>query len=133
MDLDEKRTLALMSLLAGNTRAEAAEIAGVTETSIYNWLAEPGFAIALKKAREAVFADALDGLKAASLIALETLCQIAKNSSASPSARVAASTAILSNCFRAVETIEIQSRLEKLQLQVASLELQKDKEKDFIC
>lgn len=120
-DLSEKQSLAVITLVSGKTRLETAEICGVDESTVFRWLQDAKFEKALKEAQTGVYKDSINELKAASLVAVRTLVEVAQNAEATASARVSASTAILSNCFRAVELVEIQNRLEALQRQLELL------------
>lgn len=115
MEISNRQKIAITALVAGKTRAEAAEIAEVVESTLYGWLNNESFRQLLKDTQARVFDDAANELKAASLIAVRTLVEVAQDKEATASARVAASTAILGNCFKAVEQSEFRERLERLE------------------
>jgi hypothetical protein len=119
--LTEKQLLAVINLVAGKTRLETAEICGVDESTIFRWYGEPKFANWLNDTRRIVYQNALESLKDSAEDAIRNLRLICNDSDASASARVSAASAILSNCFKAIEQTEIQNRLEALQRQLEIL------------
>ena len=120
-NLSESQLLALAILVAGGTRAEAATAADVAESTIYRWLDDAAFSHCLRDAQTRAYSDSINTIKSASLLAVQTLCAVAADKGVSASARVSAASAILSNCFKAVEQTEIQTRLEALQRQLELL------------
>jgi hypothetical protein len=121
-NLSDSQLLAITILVSGGTRGQAAVAADVAESTIYRWLTEDNFLQQLRETQARVFNDSVNELKAACAVAVNTLCHVANDSTVSASARVSAASAILSNCFKAVEQTEIQNRLEDLQRQLQLLE-----------
>ena len=84
------------ALAQGSTITAAAELAGVSRRTVYNWLADqPDFSTAVEQARRD-FCDSLrDNLKNLSALALDALRDVLTNPKASAGARVRAALAVL--------------------------------------
>lgn len=119
--LSDAQKMALTILVCGGTRLQAAEAAEVSESTIYRWLSEENFSQCLREAQTHAFNDSVNELKAACSVAVKTLRHVCNDSEATASARVSAASAILTQCFRGVELIEVQNRLESLQEQLQLL------------
>lgn len=112
-EINQKQEIALAALASGNTRAEAAALANVTEATIYNWLNEESFADRLKQTQRRMFENAVSELQAASLDAISALRR--NLTCGEPRAENAAATAILNNCYRLTEQVALLERLETLE------------------
>jgi len=108
-----KRAIVLEALVAGESQDAAAQLAGVSRRSVVRWLAEPGFADELTRARVAAFAEALSALKGGACLAVQTLLDGLK--SRSPAERRQAATRILEFSFRGVELQDFEQRLAVLE------------------
>lgn len=121
-EITEKQEIAIVALVAGKTRAEVGRLAGVTETTVYKWLSEPKFAKQLNEARRTVYQDSLESLKDAAGDAVQTLRLVCNDSDASASARVSASVAILTQCYRLIELSEVNQIIENLRIEIEILQ-----------
>src|SRR5262245_8742563 len=117
--LSAKQQRAIEALLTEPTTRAAAQAAGVGETTIFRWLAEPAFSTAYRAARSRLLESTLTELQAASTEAVETLREVMNSPLAMPAARVSAARAVLEFSLRAREEIEIEERLRALESAVA--------------
>ncbi len=117
-EITEKQQNAIVALVAGKTRAEVAKLVRVSETTIYNWLADANFSKRLGDARRYVYHESLESLKDAAGDAVRNLRNICNDGEASASARVSASVAILSQCYKLVELSEVNETIENLKLEI---------------
>ncbi len=120
-NLSESQLLAMAALVSGGTRAEAAIAADVAESTVFRWLNEEIFSQHLRETQTRLFNDSVNELKAATLIAVKTLRNVCNDTEATASARVSAASAILSNCFKAIEQTEIRDRIEDLEKELELL------------
>lgn len=117
-EITEKQEIAIVALVSGKTRAKAAKLAGVTETTLYKWLSEPKFAGRLQETRRTVYQDSLESLKDAATDAVQTLRLVCNDGEATPAARVSAASAILSQCHKQIELTETNRTVESLRLEL---------------
>ncbi len=108
-----KRAIVLEALTAGESQDAAARLAGVSRRSVVRWLAEPGFADELTRARAAAFAEALAALKGGARLAVQALLDAlrAKN----PAERRQAAKQILDFAFKSIEVADFEQRLARLE------------------
>jgi len=108
-----RRLVVLTELIAGATRAKAAEKAGISTRTLDRWTAEPAFRIELDAARRAAFNEGLGVLRGAVAKAVETLAALL-NSKREAERRHAAEV-LLSFAFRAHEAGELETRIAALE------------------
>lgn len=65
-DISGKQRAVLLQLLNGRTRREAATEAGVSEATVYRYLAEPGFRAVLRDKQNDIFVAAIEELQSMS-------------------------------------------------------------------
>jgi hypothetical protein len=104
---------ALAALLAEPTIPRAAATAGVSESTLLRWLAEPSFKARYRDARRRVVELAVTGLQQAMSDAVATLgrnlrCGV-------PSSEIAAAKAVLDFAVKGVELIDLAERVEALE------------------
>jgi hypothetical protein len=119
-ELDEKQQVALLALINGSTRKDAALAAGVSESTLYRYLSEPTFQTALRQKRQEMFETALDELFALTVKANETLRRNLNCGHAPTETRAA--NVINSLAIRASE-LRIAERLDAIE---AALNLRKE-------
>jgi len=112
-----KREQAIVALLETNTITAAAQLTGIAEKSLRNWLKEPGFAGEYRDARRALVTQASDRLAKSCREAVDTLNDIMRHS-VSDAPRVTAARAILDYAYKAVEIDDLTARLERLEAQL---------------
>ena len=102
--LTRKQEEALLALLEKGTVRGASEKCRISETTIWRWLREsPEFRKRYQSAREQLVDTTIARLQSASDSAVSTLVSIAEDSTAAPTARIAAARAILNGVFRGQE------------------------------
>ena len=116
---DSKRRLAVLELMAGGTRPEAAKAAGVSLRTVERWLADPATKTEIEAGRRAAFAEALELLKAGAVRAAVALAGLLN--SRNESIRLRAAAEILAAAMKAHETGELERRLEALEKTAAEI------------
>ena len=104
---------ALAALLSLPTIAEAATLAGISESTLLRWLREPTFQQRYRAARRQVVEHAISGLQQAAGEAVEALrrnltCGV-------PASEIAAARAIIDQAVKGVELIDLAERVEQLE------------------
>jgi hypothetical protein len=113
--LTPKQELGIVALLAtGETKAAAAEI-GVNEVTLWRWLQLPEFQSRYRASRRQVVETAIAQLQKFATTSVRVLVQVAVDKDAPASARVAAARVILEQGIKAVEMIDLQERIERLE------------------
>jgi hypothetical protein len=106
---------ALAALLSQPTIVQAATTAGVSESTLLRWLAEPSFKARYRDARRQVVEHAVSSLQQATGQAVETLVEITGNIASPPAARVSAAKTILDFAVKGVELVDLAERVEQLE------------------
>jgi hypothetical protein len=105
--------------MSSPTIAEAAEVANVSERSLYRWLAEDiEYRAELSRAEGGAISDASRRLASLMSLAVETLEVVMSGSEASPSAKSRASQLVLEYGSRLHELGVIETRLRRLEERV---------------
>ena len=116
--LSRKQERAISALLSEKTSKEAAEKAGVTETTLWRWQQDEAFNKAYMEARRLATAQALAQIQNAGSRAVEALLDVMDNAVLTPAARVSAAKAILDYAVKGVELNELKSEFEALRLRL---------------
>ncbi len=114
-NLTPKQELLLVALLATGEAKRAAEQAGVSETSAWRWLQTEAFQTRYRAARRQLVEVAMSQLQADCGAAARVLREVAEDASVLASSRVAAAKTILELSIKAVELIELQERIQRLE------------------
>lgn len=114
---DQERTI--LALLEHPTVKKAAEAAGVGMRTVYNWLEEPEFSAAYRKARREAFAQAMAMSQKYAPLALQALAKIVHDETKPCSARVSAASAILKFSRESLELDDLAARLAALEQRIA--------------
>jgi hypothetical protein len=115
--LPRKQEQAIAALLRQPTILKAAEEVGVSEKTLREWMAEPSFARAYRKARAQVVEHAVGVLQQTTGKAVATLYE--SLSCDSPAARIRAAQVLLEQSVAAVRMSEVLDRLDALEAQRA--------------
>jgi transposase len=108
------RQLQFIAALLQNPSQEAAgRRCNVPKSTYQRWLQAPAFAQRLEAARQSVFGEALQTVRAGAKAAAAELMRLleAKN----PAIRRLAADSILRNAFKSWEIIELEARLQRLE------------------
>src|SRR5688572_29219747 len=104
---------ALAALLSEPTVAQAATKAGVSESTLLRWLAEPSFKARYRDARRQVVELAVTGLQQATSEAVATLSRNMR--CGVPASEIAAAKAVLDFAVKGVELVDLAERVESLE------------------
>ncbi len=114
----QKQEQAVAALISCGSIAEAAQVAGIGERTLYTWLNDKESAEQYRTARREVVGQALAQLQRVSSLAVTTLSEIMADREAPAGSRVNASKAVLDLALKAVELEDILDRLENLEEEV---------------
>ena len=112
---DRKMEAAIAALLSQRNHEEAAQVAGVSKSSLNRWLKMPEFQSAYLEARRAAMFQANARLQQASSAAVSTLVKVMVDPSTPASARVRAADCILARGNQGLENEDLDSRLAALE------------------
>ena len=122
-EVNNNQVKAAQVLANGGSVLEAAEAAGVTERTVYNWRhSDMAFRAKLTELKDAVFFDGY--LVVSSLVrnAALVLQSVMDDETASNRDRISAVRAVLSSVLQIRENYELQERLERIEQQLATLQ-----------
>lgn len=110
-ELEPKKWLAIEQLLLTGNISKAATAAGVNRKTIYEWLKQDTFKLALKEAE----AEAMDNLSRR-LVALadkaaEALEKVLENKRSNVNHRLKASSIVLANLLKIRELVDLEARV----------------------
>jgi hypothetical protein len=109
----QRAELALAALLAEPTIAEAAARAGISESTLLRWMAEPEFKARYRAARRQVVEAAIGRLQSVTTKAVDAL---ERNLSCGiPAVEVGAAKSILDQAIKGVELVDLVERVEQLE------------------
>lgn len=111
--LTSRQHKAISELLHQPTIRQAAEVSGIPEKTIYNWLKNGEFAEAYRDARRAAVQQATARLQYASSSAVIVLCQLMAHST--PAVKLGAARTVLEFAIKAVELEDLAARLAALE------------------
>ncbi len=114
-NLSAKQERALLALLDCGETKKAAGIAGVAEVTLWRWLQLPGFQARYRAARRQLVETAIAQLQSDCTIAVRVLREVAEDAEAPASSRVAAAKTILDQSVSAIELMDLQERIERLE------------------
>src|SRR4051812_4288979 len=116
----QREDAALAALLSEPTLAGAATQAGLSESTLLRWLAEPSFKARYRDARRQVVEHAVSGLQQATSSAVATLTRNLQ--CGVPASEIAAAKAILDFAVKGVELVDLAERVEQLEQASATAE-----------
>lgn len=106
--------------MTSSTLQDAAESAGVTTRSIYNWLREDAaFRTAYQDMRASSLQAVADKTAANVLEAVDTLSAIMRDKEERAGARITAARVLIENYVRLSELIDFEARLTAIEEQIA--------------
>jgi hypothetical protein len=121
----QREDAAIAALLVGPTIARAATKAGIGESTLLRWMAEPEFKARYRAARRQVVESAIGRLQQAATEAVDTLSR--NLTCAIPAVEVGAAKAILDQSIKAVELVDLAERVEALEQAAAATERRQDR------
>ena len=118
--LTPKQEKALVALLDCGEMQAAARRAGVADVTLWRWLQLPLFQARYRAARRQLVEAALAQLQQDCTAAARVLRAVAEDAEAPASARVSAAKAIIEQSVAAVELLDLQERVERLEQAAAA-------------
>lgn len=104
---------ALAALLSEPTIVQAATTAGISESTLARWLADPSFRARHREARRQVVEQAISALQRATEDAVTTLTRNLR--CGVPASEIAAAKAVLDFAVKGVELVDLAERVEQLE------------------
>jgi hypothetical protein len=120
MGVSQKKERAIMAMLTAPTMKQAADQAGIGETTLFRWLKAPDFEQAYRQARRHALDQTISRLQQAASHAVNTLQDVMVDELAPHGSRVSAAKAILDISFKAFELDDLGARIESLEDQLGS-------------
>jgi hypothetical protein len=114
----QREEAAIAALLSESTIALAAAKAGISESTMLRWLADPSFQARYRASRRQVVEQAVAQLQRGTSEAVETLKR--NFTSGVPAAEIAAAKAVLDFSIKAIELTDLVERVDALE-QAATL------------
>jgi len=115
MAQNTRQQKAIVALIETGTIKEAAEVAGIGQTTIFRWMQDPQFRRAYKDARSRLVELAISQVQKVCGEAVLVLHSIMKDKKLPASARVSAARTTLDFAMRGVELEDLRERIEKLE------------------
>ncbi len=113
--LSAKQEAALLALLSHGTIEASYEAAGVSKATMWRFMQLPEFQARYRAARRQLVETAIAQLQQDCTIAVRVLREVAEDREAPASSRVAAAKTILDQSVSAIELMDLQERIEKLE------------------
>lgn len=114
-----RKELAVVALISQPSIAAAAEAAGISESTLYRWLANDAqFQKLYRDARKELVQQATSQLQRAAADAVKALEDVLRDATASASAKIAAARTILELAFKAAELEDMEARVSELERKV---------------
>jgi hypothetical protein len=110
-----RKELAIASLLASGTLAEAAAKCRIAQSTLRRWLENREFSRRYQLERSRMLEGAVNTLRREATSAAETLATISSDTNAPPSARVSAARSLLELVLRAAELQDVEERIAALE------------------
>ena len=117
-ELSGRQTSAILALLTTKTLADAAKKAGVGESTLREWMAQPAFAAKLRTARGEVIDRTVTALVR---VSLQAVAELERNLDPKkpPEVQVRAAKALLDQLVKVVALADLQSQVDDLRAQMA--------------
>jgi hypothetical protein len=112
-ELTARQLIFIAALLQNPSQEAAGRSCKVPKPTYQRWLHDPVFAQRLEVARQSVFGEALQTVRAGAKAAAAELIKLLE--SKSPALRRLAADSILRNAFKSWELLELEARLQRLE------------------
>ena len=113
--MNQKQRRAIECLLTSSTRREAAQKAGVSESTLRSYFQNPAFVTAYNQAVSEILESTTRKAQRAAGEAVDVLKEIMLDTDAQAGSRVSAADKLLNHAARLTETTDIMSRLSELE------------------
>jgi phage terminase small subunit len=117
-ELTSRQRKAIAALLSCRTVAQAAQLSGVSERTLYRWLADDTFRAAVLSAEGETINQATRRLLGLQQAAIDTLGGILQDDSAPAGVRVRAAESVLDLLLRLRDLRDVEDRLARLEQQL---------------
>ena len=114
-DNSDRKELAIEALLSSRDVPSAAKMAGISERTLWRYLAEDEFQKDYREARRKAVAHGLAGVQAACSEAVGTLRDVMSNVDSPAQARVSAARCVLEMAIKVSEMDDLSERIQKLE------------------
>ncbi len=118
--LTPRQEAAIAALLSHGTVKAAAQAVGVSEVTFWRWMQLTEFQALYRAARTSAVDSAIGLMQKACTGAVGTLVKVMAAENAPASARVSAARVVIEQSLRAVELMDLQERIERLEQQLES-------------
>lgn len=116
--ITKKQQNFIVALMSTDTIEQAANAAGIAQTTAYKYLKDPDVIISMRELRSEVMRQLAGSLSNAGGKAVQTLEEIMGNKKAPAHARVSAARAILEHLYRVYEINDVVSRIDELEKRI---------------
>jgi DNA-binding MurR/RpiR family transcriptional regulator len=113
--LTPKQEAALLALLDNGTIEAAYKAAGISKATMWRFMQDANFQTRYRQARRQLVETAIAQLQSDCTIAVRVLREVAEDTEAPASSRVAAAKTIIEQSVAAIELTDLQERLERLE------------------
>lgn len=114
-ELTPKQEQFIAALVAGNAIVVAARAVGIGEKTAHRWLKQPVFKQAYQEAKQAVYDDALEGLRDSLSDAISTLKRNMTSDTVDPAVQVRAAHIYLTQSIQVHKIEEMEAQIRELQ------------------
>jgi len=116
---DRLKEPAITALLSHSTVEQAADVAGLSPSTLYRWLKTEDFLESFRQARQETVKLAMVKLQQSTSSMVDVLVGIAKDESKPSGTRVNAAKTVLEASIKVVEMEEIIERLKKIETKIS--------------
>jgi transposase-like protein len=113
--LSSKKYKAVTLLVSGKSQRDTAKELGINEKTLYRWLEETDFYLALREKQERVIREAERLLGSAISTAVKKLVSIIEDPETSPSVQVSSCRILLDSALKYRQNLEIEDRISRLE------------------
>lgn len=110
-----KKELAITALLTANSVEQAAEMVGISDSSIYRWMKDRDFQKEYREARQACIVQAVSRLASLNMKAVNTIETLLDDELVPPHTKLLAAKTVLELSFKGMETLDLVLRIEELE------------------
>lgn len=119
MPVNQRQQKAIQCLLTSSTRRQAAERAGIAESTLRSYFQSDEFVSAYRQAASDALQDATRRAQAATGEAVSTLEAIMRNEDESAQARISASRSVLEYAMKMGEQLDLAQRMDEIEKAIA--------------
>jgi hypothetical protein len=110
-----KQESAIAALLTCPSLPAAAASSGISESTLRRWLQNEAFARRYRQERTRMLETTVNLLRQKSVMAVETLSEVANDKEAAASARVSAARSVVELAIKGAELLDLEARIDELE------------------